>query len=68
MLDRDKLEKKRMLRETNAYLVALLGDRNVEEWWQRKNSHFLGKTPAEAWEENPVKVYQYVASAGDGYW
>jgi hypothetical protein len=57
-----------MMRESNAYLTVLLGASNVAEWWQKPNLAFEGKTPIEIWSENPKRVYQYLVTAGDGYW
>jgi hypothetical protein len=58
----------KMKRECNGYLDSLVGESNVDEWWNKKNKAFLGATPHEVWQTDPKKVYQYLVTAGDGYW
>jgi hypothetical protein len=58
----------KMKRECNGYLISLIGENNVDEWWNKKNKAFLGATPHEVWQTDPKKVYQYLVTAGDGYW
>lgn len=45
---------------------ALVGDKLVEQWWQSANRAFDGRTPQEAFDENPAAVGQYLLNQCDG--
>jgi hypothetical protein len=51
----DKLRKR-----CDAFLVALLGEHNVQGWWNSKNRAFDMRTAQEQWELDPQVVYNYL--------
>lgn len=52
----------------NAYLLAMLGESNVEKWWQSPNKAFDLQKPIDVFEKNPESVFKYVQGCSDGYW
>ena len=44
----------------NKVVVALVGEANAEAWWSGPNKGFDGKTPNEAYQEDPRQVRDYL--------
>ena len=46
----------------NALLLALLGKEEFcTSWWSSENIGFELRTPADAFDDNPLRVYNYLA-------
>ena len=49
-------------------LIAMLGSKLVDTWWNSPNKAFSEETPADAWVKDYAKVYNYVMRHADGGW
>jgi len=47
-------------------VIALVGKDCAMKWWNSRNSAFDMKTPLQQWEEDYLKVYQYLMDYGYG--
>ena len=44
----------------NKVVIGLVGNDRADEWWNRPNKGFDGKTPNEAYIEDPRQVRDYL--------
>ena len=44
----------------NKVVIALVGEHHAELWWKSPNKGFEGKTPDEAYQEDPRSVRDYL--------
>ena len=57
------------LKECNALLFAMIGNKElVEVWWLSSNLAFGGKTPESVFLYDPNSVLRYIWGSCDGYW
>jgi hypothetical protein len=57
-----------MKNHAQACLVAMLGEKLVNDWWNSKNAAFDNQTPAGEWIRNPKRVYDYIMLHAYGGW
>lgn len=46
--------------ECDRLIEAMVGKDLVGKWWSSPNKAFDGRTPAEAFKEDPRSVYEYL--------
>lgn len=44
----------------DALVASLIGENQVEQWWNSPNRAFNGFTPLETWERENTKVLSYL--------
>jgi hypothetical protein len=57
-----------MKNHAQACLLAMLGEKLVNDWWNSKNAAFDNQTPAGEWIRNPKRVYDYIMLHAYGGW
>jgi uncharacterized protein (DUF2384 family) len=46
----------------------MVGENLADDWWQRPNKAFDGRTPDSVFEESPMKIYAYLVKSAEGEW
>ncbi len=47
---------------------SMVGENLADDWWQRPNKAFDGRTPDSVFEESPMKIYAYLVKSAEGEW
>ena len=59
----------RCSREHCGHMVRILVGPELEPlWWKRPNRAFDGVTPAEVFDTDPRRVYNYISACLEGEW
>ena len=49
-------------------VIALVGENLADKWWNSTNKAFDNQTPADEWQRNRNKVYEYLCLHAYGGW
>lgn len=58
----------RMKKHAHECVIAMVGEKLADQWWNSKNRAFDEQTPAGEWLRNPKRVYDYVMLHAYGGW
>lgn len=63
-----ELSKENLKKRSEALVIAIVGKKLAEKWWNSPNKAFEGELPLNQFAKDPKSVYEYLLRHSEGEW